>query len=87
MKQKLYVLVEMSSGEVPTELDNLQVFTNRDDAVKQMKKSYKALTRNLKKYGCIEDCDINDEEYSVEYYDDNCRTTYYGGYVREKEVE
>ena len=87
MKQKFYVLVEMSSGEAPTELDNLEVFTNRDDAVKQMEKSYKKLLRNLKKYGYIEDCDIDDEEYSVEYSDDDCQTTYYGGYVREVEAK
>lgn len=80
MEQLVYVLVEISSGEVPIEIDTLNVFCNKEDAVKQLNKSFKCLTSNLKKYGTIDDEEtyIDDDEYNVVFYDDNGTTHYYG---------
>lgn len=85
MKKIAYLLVEMSSGDVPAELDNALVFCRKEDAVKKLRKSYKDLIKDLKQCGSIEEADADDEEYTVTFCDEDSTTTYHGE-IREIEI-
>lgn len=85
MKKIVYLLVKISSGDVPAELDDVLVFCRKEDAVKKLRKSYKDLVKDLKQYGTLEETDANDEEYTVTFCDEDSTTTYHGE-IREIEI-
>ena len=48
---KVYILTEISSGEVPIELDDIQrVFADKDKAIKALNESYVKLFNDLHDY-------------------------------------
>jgi len=86
MKQTVYVLTELSSGDVRLEIDNLEVFTNREDAESKLKASYKDLIKSLKGYGEITEKDIDNDHYSI-LFEDYDGDTLYEGTILEKEIQ
>lgn len=82
---KVYILTEISSGEVPVELDNQRVFADKDKAIKALNESYVKLFNDLRDYN-IDAYQKMFDFYSISVEDDE-GMTYYEGYVLEKEIE
>ena len=62
---KKYVLVRISTGEDPLELDEVQVFTDKDAAQAALKQSYESILESIKNYD-IEEDDL--DLYESKYY-------------------
>ena len=83
---KVYILTEISSGEVPIELDDIQrVFADKDKAIKALNESY------VKLFNDLHDYNIDAYQKAFDFYSISVETdkglSYYRGYVFEKEVE
>ena len=82
---KVYILTEISSGEVNIELDNQRVFIDKDKAIKALNESYVKLFNDLRNYN------IDAYQKMFDFYSISVETDegmiHYEGYVFEKEVE
>lgn len=85
--KKVYVLTEMSSGEVcRLSLDETRVFAARIDAIEKLAMDYNKLVKDISGYG-----EITQNVYDGIYYsvileeDDGC--TIYEGCIQELDVE
>ena len=82
---KVYILTEISSGEVPIELDKQRVFIDKDKAIKALNESYVKLFNDLRNYN------IDAYQKMFDFYSISVETDegmiHYEGYVFEKEVE
>ena len=82
---KVYVLTEISSGEVNIELDNQRVFIDKDKAIKALNDSCIQLFDDLHDYN------ISAYQKMFNFYSFSVETDegiiHYEGYVFEKEVE
>jgi len=82
---KVYVLTEISSGEVRIELDRQTIFKNLREAVDTLEKDYKRILKEIKGYG-----EITQSAFDLNYYsiilEADCEDTIYEGYVRELEI-
>lgn len=85
-KPKVYVLTEISSGEVRLEFDDQLVFLKLADAQKELAKRFREKLKELKPYGEITQQELDVNEYSIileEDYEDSI----YEGYIKELEVK
>lgn len=82
---KVYILTEISSGEVNIELDKQRVFIDKDKAIKALNESYVKLFNDLRNYN------IDAYQKMFDFYSISVETDegmiHYEGYVFEKEVE
>lgn len=83
---KVYVMTEISSGEVRLSLDTSKVFNTRENAITALKTSYNQLLENISDYG-----EITQNEYDITHYsvilEEDDGDTIYEGYIHELEVE
>ena len=75
---RVYVVVAISSGEVPAGFDQLQVFGHKQDALKALKKDHDQLIEEIEDYGEITEDDYGEEYYTVVLEEEDCTTTYEG---------
>jgi hypothetical protein len=87
MLGKVYVLTEASSCEVLLDFENVEVFSDKDSAIKRLKDIHAQLVKDLGRLGDpVETRFIDDEEYVVHFYNAN-RLVVYSGIIREVEVQ
>ena len=84
---KVYVMTEISSGEVRLSLDTTKVFNTRENAIMALKMSYDQLLENISDYGEITQNEYDITYYSVILFEEDDGDTIYEGYIREIEVE
>ena len=87
---KKYVLVRISTGEDPLELDEVQVFTDKDAAQAALKQNYESIRESVKNYDIEEDeLDLYESkyyagDYVISIYDEMaaCGYTIYKGCIK-----
>ena len=75
---RVYVVIAISSGEVPAGFDQLQVFGHKQDALQALKEDHNQLLEEIEGYGKITEDDYGEEYYTVVLEEDDCTTTYEG---------
>lgn len=74
---KVYILVEVSNGEIPLEIDRVKIFKTKDEAIEALEKSYKEKLNWAKNCEDLVSAKQKELYYEIEFYDD-CGTRYIG---------
>lgn len=81
----IYVITEVSSGEVPVEFDNQEVYTDKKIAEEVFKKRYQEQLKSVSDYEITEDY-FSKSSYEIVIEDEDGEATTYAGQLKEFEV-
>ena len=74
---KVYILVEVSKGEVPLEIDTVKTFKTENEAIEALQKAYKEKLSWAKKCDDLDSAEHEELYYEI-VFDDEYGTRYLG---------
>lgn len=78
--RKYYSVIEVSSGEVPAELDRIEVYPTYIEAKNRLKKLFQNGLKEYREYGEVT-YTIDNDEYEITLEDNNGDITTFAGYI------